>query len=75
MADQVMLDAGDVDKDVAFGELQLSFQEREVLQLYDRLEELKLEASYLKAMQSFATGMSNQKFCIETAKFSQSRYP
>lgn len=54
MADQVMLDvANDDKKDAIVSELQLSDQERQVLELYDTLEGLRLETSYYEALRDF----------------------
>lgn len=51
MADQVMLDVAiDDKKDAIVSELQLSDQERQVLELYDALEGLRLETSYHEAL-------------------------
>lgn len=59
MADQVMLDIGAEDMRFEIGqELQLSHEERKILELYDQLEQLKLEASYFEALKTFPQGRS-----------------
>jgi hypothetical protein len=65
--EMMQIDGQGGDKAADIPPLQLSEKEREILQLYDRLEEIRLETSLLRAQETVSDGTTPSYFSLHAS--------